>query len=149
MIERCWAPIGRGSAATLADRCRELEDRGYGGVIGNQVYGPPWAPLAVAATATTRLGLESGIAMSFVRSPFETACAALELDQISGGRFTLGLGTAPQTWSEDYFDAGFDHPIARLGEVIDIIRTVNDAAGIPPPERSSVWPLCFQSVQRQ
>ena len=98
----CWAPIGRGDASTIATRSKELEQRGYAGIIGNQVYGPPWASLAVAAASTTSLELETGIAMAFVRSPFETACAALELDQISNGRFTLGLGTAPQTWTENY-----------------------------------------------
>lgn len=128
MISDCWAPIGRGDAATLTATARRLEDRGYAGAIGNQVYGPPWAPMAVAASATSTLELESGIAMAFVRSPFETACAALELDQISGGRFTLGLGTAPQTWSEEFFGADFTPPIARLREVIEIIRLVNDAA---------------------
>ena len=103
----CWAPIGRGDASTIASRSRELEQRGYAGVIGNQVYGPPWASMAVAAASTSSLKLETGIAMAFVRSPFETACAALELDEISNGRFTLGLGTAPQTWTENYFGQNF------------------------------------------
>ena len=124
----CWAPIGRGDAATIASRSKELEQRGYVGVIGNQVYGPPWASLAVAAASTTSLKLETGIAMAFVRSPFETACAALELDQISNGRFTLGLGTAPQTWTENYFGEDFRPPIGRTREVIEILRMVFDAA---------------------
>ena len=66
--------------------------------------------------------------MAFVRSPFETACAALELDQISNGRFTLGLGTAPRTWTEEAFGHDFSPPISRLREVIEIFRLVNDAA---------------------
>lgn len=123
-----WAPIGRGDAMALGERARHLEDRGYAGVIGNQVYGPPWASMAVAAANTTSLGLETGIAMAFVRSPFETACAALELDQLSNGRFTLGLGTAPRTWTEDFFDEPFQPPIGRLREVIEIIRLVGDVA---------------------
>lgn len=123
-----WAPIGRGDASTIAARARMLEDRGYAGTIGNQVYGPPWASMAVAAGATTSLGLETGIAMAFSRSPFETACAALELDEISNGRFTLGLGTAPQTWTEGFFGEEFRPPIGRLREVIEIIRSVNDVA---------------------
>ncbi len=123
-----WAPIGRGDAATLGATARRLEDRGYAGAVGNQVYGPPWAAMAVAAAATSTLDLESGIAMAFVRSPFETACAALELDQISNGRFTLGLGTAPRTWTEEAFGHDFSPPISRLREVIEIFRLVNDAA---------------------
>ena len=127
-MSQFWAPVGRGDAAAIGDRARHLEQRGYAGVIGNQVYGPPWASLAVAAANTTSLGLETGITMAFVRSPFETACAALELDQISNGRFTLGLGTAPQPWTEEFFGESFIPPIARLREVIDIIRLVNEAA---------------------
>lgn len=123
-----WAPIGRGDATALSDRAKSLEDRGYAGAIGNQVYGPPWASMAVAAASTTTLGLESGIAMAFTRSPFETACAALELDQISNGRFTLGLGTAPKAWTEDFFDEEFRPPIGRLNEVIEIVRSVCDVA---------------------
>lgn len=124
----CWAPIGKGNAAQITGTAKRLEDRGYAGTIGNQVYGPPWAPLAVAAAATTNLGIESGIAMSFVRSPVETAYAAMELDLLSDGRFTLGLGTAPRTWVEDSFGEDFEPPIGRMREVIEIIRLVNEAA---------------------
>ena len=66
--------------------------------------------------------------MAFVRSPFETACAAIELDRISNGRFTLGLGTAPQTWTEDFFGQEFLPPISRIREVIEILRLVFDSA---------------------
>lgn len=125
---KCWAPIGGGDALAIAERAKHLEDRGYAGVIGNQVYGPPWASLAVAAAATSSLQLETGIAMAFVRSPFETACAAIELDRISNGRFTLGLGTAPQTWTENFFGQDFLPPISRIREVIEILRLVFDSA---------------------
>ncbi len=128
LMRQFWAPIGRGDAATIGERARGLEDRGYSGAIGNQVYGPPWASMAVAAASTSSLQLETGIAMAFVRSPFETACAALELDEISNGRFTLGLGTAPQTWTEAFFGEEFDPPIGRLREVIEILQLVFDAA---------------------
>lgn len=129
-----WAPIGRGDASAIAARARRLEERGFAGTIGNQVYGPPWASMAVAAGATTTLGLETGIAMAFSRSPFETACAALELDEISNGRFTLGLGTAPQAWTEGFFGEEFQPPIGRLREVIEIIRLVSDVAASGAPE---------------
>ena len=117
-----------GDSVAIGERAKQLEDRGYEGIIGNQVYGPPWASLAVAAASTTSLELETGIAMAFVRSPFETACAAIELDRISNGRFTLGLGTAPQTWTEDFFGQEFLPPISRIREVIEILRLVFDSA---------------------
>ncbi|MGY9084121.1 MAG: LLM class flavin-dependent oxidoreductase [Acidimicrobiales bacterium] len=145
-----WAPIGRGDSATIGERARHLQDTGYAGVIGNQVYGPPWASMAVAAASTTTLGLETGIAMAFVRSPFETACAALELDQISNGRFTLGLGTAPQTWTEDFFDEPFQPPIGRLREVIEIVRMVCEVAASGatsiPDYNGDHYDLSFQGL---
>ena len=125
---KCWAPIGVVASVAIGERAKQLEDRGYEGIIGNQGYGPPWASLAVAAASTTSLELETGIAMAFVRSPFETACAAIELDRISNGRFTLGLGTAPQTWTEDFFGQEFLPPISRIREVIEILRLVFDSA---------------------
>ena len=125
---KCWAPIGVGDSVAIGERAKQLEDRGYEGIIGNQVYGPPWASLAVAAASTTSLELATGIAMAFVRSPFETACAAIALDRISNGRFTLGLGTAPQTWTEDFFGQEFLPPISRIREVIEILRLVFDSA---------------------
>lgn len=124
----CWAPLPKEDSGGIIDAAKRLEDRGFAGAIGNQVYGPPWAALALAAGATSSLGIESGIAMAFVRSPFETACAALELDRLSGGRFILGLGTAPKPWTERFFGESFSPPIGRLREVIEIIRSVNDAA---------------------
>lgn len=132
-----WAPLPKGTAAQIADAAKALEAKGYAGAIANQVYSPPWSALAISAAATTELGLEAGIAMAFVRSPFETACAALELDRLSEGRFTLGLGTAPGPWTEQYFGEEFSPPIGRLREVIDIIRLVNDAAVAGTPSLPS------------
>ncbi len=124
-----WTGLPRGAdAATVAEAARRAEARGYRGVVGTQVYGPPWGQLAVAAAATTTLEVASGIAMAFVRSPFETACAALDLDHLAAGRFTLGLGAAPKYWTERYFGQAYEPPIGRMGEVIDVVRHVEEAA---------------------
>ncbi len=147
---KCWAPIGGGDAGAIGERAKQLEDRGYAGIVGNQVYGPPWASLAVAAASTSSLELETGIAMAFVRSPFETACAAIELDAISNGRFTLGLGTAPQTWTEDFFGQDFLQPISRIREVIEILRLVFESAATNadsiPDYRGEHYQLSFAGL---
>ncbi|MFQ3316582.1 MAG: putative F420-dependent oxidoreductase [Candidatus Poriferisodalaceae bacterium] len=122
-----WAPLPKGTATEIVSNAKRLEAKGYTGAIVNQVYGPPWAALAVAA-ANTSLRIESGIAMGFVRSPFETACAAIELDELSEGRFVLGLGTAPQIWNEKFYGERFSPPIGRMRELIQIVRQVNEAA---------------------
>lgn len=124
-----WTALPRGlRAAEVAATARRAEERGFAGVVAAQVYGPPWAPLGIAASATTDLRLASGIAMGLVRSPFETACAAIDLAAASGDRFTLGLGTAPPAWNGGFFGVAADKPVSRLGELIDIVRHVDAAA---------------------
>jgi hypothetical protein len=72
-------------AGMIAEAAKQQEDMGLQGTFAAQVYGPPWTALAAAATTTTRLQLASGIAQAFVRSPFEIAMTAMDLDRISGG----------------------------------------------------------------
>ena len=50
--------------------------------------------LSAVGAVTDRLKLGTGIALAFVRSPLETACSAIDLDLMSGGRCILGLGSS-------------------------------------------------------
>src|SRR6266536_3229863 len=114
--ERYWgivAPLM--PAGMIAEAAKQQEDTGLLGTFAAQVYGPPWTALAAAATTTTRLQLASGIAQAFVRSPFETAMTAMDLDRISGGRFILGLGPTVRSWSEGAYGVpGYGRPLAHL-----------------------------------
>ncbi len=103
---------------------RQHEDTGMEGIFAAQVYGPPFVPLAAAAAVTTRVRLASGIALAFARSPFETAMAAMDLDRLSAGRFTLGLGTSVRSWSGGFFGMPYDRPLQRMREVVGMIRQV-------------------------
>jgi alkanesulfonate monooxygenase SsuD/methylene tetrahydromethanopterin reductase-like flavin-dependent oxidoreductase (luciferase family) len=91
-----WSVITALPAPALAAQAKALEAAGLEGLFAPQVYGPPFVPLAAAAAVTGRIRLASGIAIAFTRSPVETALAAMDVDRISGGRFTLGLGTSVQ-----------------------------------------------------
>lgn len=111
-------------AHVLAQTAKQQEEMGLEGTFALQVYGPPFIPLAAAATATTQLKLASGVALAFVRSPFETAMAALELDRMSEGRFVLGLGTSVRSWSERIFGMPYGKPLEHMREAIEVIRLI-------------------------
>src|SRR5262249_50766508 len=83
-----------------------------------------WASLGAVAATTSTLRLASGIALALARSPFDTALAALDLDQLSEGRFTLGLGTGIRWMHEEHYGVPYDPPVARLAEALRIIRLV-------------------------
>lgn len=111
-------------ASLIGAMAKQMEDQGVTGVFAPQVLGPPFIPLASAATTTSSLQLASGIALAFARSPFETAMATLDLDRMSGGRFTLGLGPSVKAWSEALFNQPYGKPLAHLREVIDVVRLI-------------------------
>src|SRR5262245_9701017 len=52
----------------------------------------PFVTLAAAATATVRLRVATGVCLIVQRDPIQTAKQVATLDQISGGRFLLGIG---------------------------------------------------------
>jgi probable F420-dependent oxidoreductase len=124
-----WSIITPMSAQAIAFQAKALEAAGVEGLFAPQVYGPPFVPLAAAAAVTNRIQLASGIAIAFVRSPVETALAAIDLDRVSDGRFTLGLGTSVQSWSEGVFGGTYGKPLENMREVVEIVRMVNRDIG--------------------
>jgi alkanesulfonate monooxygenase SsuD/methylene tetrahydromethanopterin reductase-like flavin-dependent oxidoreductase (luciferase family) len=78
---------------------------------------------------TARIG--TAVALAFVRSPVTTALEALDLDELSGGRFVLGLGSGVRRLNEDWHRAAFDPPVRRLRETVSCVRafTARCAAG--------------------
>ena len=121
---RYWGTITALPGSVLTMQAKMQEQAGLEGLFAPQVYGPPFVPLAAAAAVTSRIRLASGIALAFVRSPFETAMAALDLDRLSGGRFTLGLGASVRSWSEGFFGLPYGKPLEHMREVVEIVRLV-------------------------
>jgi probable F420-dependent oxidoreductase len=116
-----WALLMPGRAESVRAGVERLAAAGARGLVVPQIFAPPWATLGAAAMAGD-LDLASGIALGFVRSPMETAMAALDLDRLSGGRFTLGLGSSTRAANEDRFGVPYDRPIARLRELTTLVR---------------------------
>src|SRR3954451_3425994 len=110
-----------------------------------------WTALAALAASTERVKLGPLVAATAFHEPGVLARMAATIDEISGGRFVLGLGTG---WNETEFDAfgfAFDHKVSRFEEAFEIIRRlvagehvtfdgkyyrVDDAVLLPPPARA-------------
>ena len=93
-----------------------------------------WAPefhnhsgvlaLAGAALQTERIELGTAISWAFARSPLLTAVTALDLDEMSGGRFVLGLGTGTRRMRTHWLGAPAERPATRLRETVEAVRAV-------------------------
>ncbi len=83
----------------------------------------PMAVLAAAARETSVIRLAVGITSPLLRHPGAIAATAATVDELSGGRFTLGLGVGGQK-SLQPFGLATDRPVAVLREAIITARAV-------------------------
>lgn len=108
----------------IAASARRLEAAGYDGAWSAETGRDPFLPLAVAATATARLELATGIAVAFARNPMTLAMAANDLHQLSQGRFILGLGSQIKPHITKRYSMPWSHPAPRMRELILAIRAI-------------------------
>src|SRR5262245_48740001 len=111
--------------AQQVELAREAERRGFDSVWTTEFFNQHGlVRLAAVAAATTRVRVGTAISYAFMRSPVLSAAAALDLDELSGGRMVLGLGSGTRTMNETWYSMPFDAPPApRMREAIELIRT--------------------------
>jgi len=98
---------------------------GYDTVWVAEAYGwDAFTILSQFACATQRIKLATGIVNVFSRSPALIAQSAASMDQISNGRFVLGLGTSGHQVVQGWHGVPFERGIRRLRETVDIVRMV-------------------------
>ncbi len=103
---------------------RAAESLGFAGLWTSETKHDSFLPLAVAANATERLSLGTSIAIAFSRSPMVTAQVAWDLQDLSEGRFILGLGTQVKAHITRRFGMPWDRPAARLKDYILALRAI-------------------------
>ncbi|HEX6116526.1 MAG TPA: LLM class flavin-dependent oxidoreductase [Solirubrobacterales bacterium] len=87
------------------------------------------------AARTEGIGIGTGIAWAFTRSPFILAVSALDIDEIAGGRFRLGLGAGVKRLNETWHNAEYGRPAPHLKETIEATRLIMAQAGAGEPIR--------------
>src|SRR5499427_8766650 len=80
--------------------------------------------LTEMAVATKRIKLGTGIVNTFSRSPGLIAMSAATVDEISEGRFILGIGPSGKNVIEGFHGRPFDKPLTQTRDVIRAVRTL-------------------------
>jgi F420-dependent oxidoreductase-like protein len=78
--------------------------------------------LGFIAARTERLEIASGILQIYTRTPALMAMTAAGLDYVSGGRFTLGIGTSGPQVIEGFHGVPYTAPLGRTRELVEICR---------------------------
>lgn len=103
---------------------RRAEQYGYDGVLSFEGPHDPFLPLVLAASATEYVDLTTAIAIAFARNPMTVAQMANDLQLISRGRFTLGLGTQIRPHIERRFSQTWSRPNTRMREFVQAVRAI-------------------------
>ena len=90
--------------------------------------------MALAATSTERIGLQTSVTIAFPRSPMVLAMEAWDIQELSQGRFAIGLGSQVKGHNERRFGGTWTAPAPRMREYIQMMRAVWDSwtTGEPP-----------------
>jgi F420-dependent oxidoreductase-like protein len=111
------------TAAEQVGLVQEAERLGYDSAWAAEAYGSDAATvLAWLAAQTGTIGLGSAIFQIPARSPAMTAMTAATLDQLSGGRFRLGLGLSGPQVAEGWHGQRYDRPLARTRDYLSVVR---------------------------
>jgi len=104
---------------------QEAERLGYYAVWTAEAYGSDCiTPLAWLGALTTTIKLGTAIMQMPARTPANTAMTAMTLDQLSGGRFLLGLGLSGPQVVEGWHGQPYGKPLGRTREYVEIVRKI-------------------------
>ena len=111
------------SSTEQLELVQEAERLGYDSVWTAEAYGSDAVTiLAWIAAQTERIKLGSAILQMPGRSPAMTAMTAATLDQLSGGRVLLGIGTSGPQVAEGWHGQRFGRQLQRTREYVDVVR---------------------------
>jgi F420-dependent oxidoreductase-like protein len=114
-----------GGFLALVDELVDFEKAGLDIVFVPEAYSfDAVSQLGFIAARTNRLQIASGLLPIYTRTPSLLAMTAAGLDYVSGGRFTLGIGTSGPQVIEGFHGVPYDAPLGRTREVATICRSV-------------------------
>jgi F420-dependent oxidoreductase-like protein len=102
---------------------QEAERLGYDSVWAAEAYGSDAATvLAWLAASTSKIKLGSAIFQMPGRSPAMTAMTAATIDELSGGRMLLGIGSSGPQVAEGWHGQRFARQLTRTREYVEVVR---------------------------
>jgi probable F420-dependent oxidoreductase len=116
---------GGASPAEIVDCVKLAEALGYESAwVAEGHGGDQFAVLAACARETSRIGLGTAITSVFVRTAPTIAMAAATVDDLSNGRFILGIGSSHKVQVEAEHGVAYTKPLTRTRETVAIVRAL-------------------------
>jgi len=106
----------------LVGEARDCADRGFASFWIPQIFQlDAITALAIVAHEVPDIALGTAVIPTYPRHPMALAAQALTLNQVAGGRFTLGIGLSHQIVIESMLGLSYDKPVRHLREYLSIL----------------------------
>ena len=113
----------KGSVEELLDYARLADRVGYDTIFVPESWSrDAFTTLGAIAAVTERVRLGPGIVNVFSRTPALIAQSIATLDELSGGRAVLGLGTSGPVVIENWHGMSFERALRRTRETVEIVK---------------------------
>lgn len=125
LVAPYWSDIKKEELIEIA---RLAEELGYHSLWVPEMWGrDAFSILGLLATCTSEIKLGTGVIQVYSRTPSVIAQTVATLDEISGGRMLLGLGTSGSAVIENWHGLKFEKPLQRTREYVEIIKMILDS----------------------
>ena len=144
-VDVMTVPRALSQMGALALRTQEV---GFDGMLFTEGGRTAYPAVTAAALAAPGLEMSTGVAVAFPRSPMITAQVAWELQELTGGRFRVGLGTQVRTHVVRRYGVEFERPGPRLRDYVLAVKACFNAfRGEPLDHHGEFYDLDFLTRQ--
>ncbi|HEY5679094.1 MAG TPA: LLM class flavin-dependent oxidoreductase [Pseudomonadales bacterium] len=113
---------GGTSMQQMVDLACQAEQAGVDSIYLTEAWRSGFVGLAAIAAATDRVEIGPYILNAYARSVWVTAMSAVDLDELSGGRLVLGVGSGNKHINEDWQGIPQARPIRKMDEYVTLLR---------------------------
>ena len=115
-----------GWLSKVGDAARKAEEKGFDTLSCGELAHDSVLTMTVAATTTKKIELQTSVTIAFPRSPMVLAMEAWDLQVLSEGRFSIGLGSQVKGHNERRFGGTWSPAAPRMKEYIQMMNAVWD-----------------------
>lgn len=112
------------SLGMVVELAKEGEAAGFDSMMVVEAGRSATVPAAAVINATSTCRVGTYVVNAYAREPWLTGLAARDLDELSGGRFVLGVGTGNKHFNDWYMGADMASPIAKMRDYMTIVKSV-------------------------
>jgi probable F420-dependent oxidoreductase len=112
------------SPAQIGEHAKRAEAMGFNGLQVPDAVHDGLLLSALALNATTNLVVSTGVLVAFPRSPMTVAVASWDLQELSKGRFEIGVGTQVKGNIEKRYSSYWGSPVPQLREYMQSLRAI-------------------------